>query len=77
MTTEGMVWLNIPDVDRQWVPGGGTRDSERTVGKSCPCPSHNEIATCWWPETLVTAATTQIGQILTRRAVEYVEHQDA
>ena len=57
------VWLNVADVNRQWVPGGGTCDSERTVSKSCSCPSHNEISTCWWPETLVAAATAQISPI--------------
>jgi len=33
MTTEGRVRLNVVDVDRQWVPGGWTCDSERAIGK--------------------------------------------
>ena len=36
MTTEDRVRLNVADVDRPRVPGGGTCDSERTVGKSYP-----------------------------------------
>jgi len=48
MTTEGMVWLNIPDVDRQWVPGGGTCDSERAVGNMQLKPGFHYPS--WRPE---------------------------
>ena len=65
MTPECRMWLNGPDVDRQWVPGGGTCDSEWTVGKLCPCQSHNKIAACWFNHFIILLHLIFIEQSFT------------
>jgi len=62
---ENIVWINVPHTSRKRVPRSFTfLLSKWSVSKTCLCPSHNVVTTCWWSETVVVVATAQVGQNL-------------
>ena len=73
LATKSIMWFNIPDVNREWVPRSRSCNSKRAV-LQCPCTSNSEITTCRWSETVIVALATQDGQDGTR-APCHCEHQ--